>query len=33
MASARVGDSVWVAIPYSKMQNAFVIASALFKNL
>ena len=33
MASAKVGDSVWVAIPYSKMQNAFVFGSALFKNL
>ena len=33
MASAKVGDSVWVAIPYSKMQNAFVFGSAMFENL
>lgn len=33
IASAKVGDSVWVGIPYSKMQNAFVFGSAMFKNL
>lgn len=33
VASASVGDQVWVAAPYSDMSNAIVIGTATLSNL